>query len=299
MATTSPGVQKPHCTAPVSTNACCTGCSSSPAAEPFDRDDLVAVRLRREHEARAHELAVEEHRARTALALLARVLRAGKPEPLAQREEEALPLPDVGLGRSPLTSSSILMRRHRSSARRVSTRSACRRYAAVPRTSSIGLAAAATRSGKPSRSASGAMTSPATGPAEPNDARSRRSRSTASASETTAITIALRGPTFMNVCARAAGRTRTATISSSWRERVPLRRRRGTPPAARGACRARSRARPRRPRRAAAAARPPRARPCRGCRRSSRGCGSAASRPCATPRPALAAAPRARRIASV
>ena len=33
-ATTSPGVQNPHCTAPASTKACCTGCSRSPSASP-------------------------------------------------------------------------------------------------------------------------------------------------------------------------------------------------------------------------------------------------------------------------
>ena len=69
----------------------------SPSRQPLDRDDLVPVGLRGEHEARAHELAVEQHRARPALALLARVLRAGQPEPLAQRVEQALALPDVGL----------------------------------------------------------------------------------------------------------------------------------------------------------------------------------------------------------
>ena len=69
-------------------------------AEALDRDDLVAVRLRREHEARADELAVEQHGAGAALALLARVLRARQPEPLAQRVEQALALPDVGLVRA-------------------------------------------------------------------------------------------------------------------------------------------------------------------------------------------------------
>ncbi len=68
-------------------------------AETLDGDDLVPVRLRREDEARAHELAVEEHRARAALALLARVLRAGKLEPVAQRRQEALAGPDLGLAR--------------------------------------------------------------------------------------------------------------------------------------------------------------------------------------------------------
>ncbi len=44
--------------------------------EPFDGRHLVPVGLRGEHEARADERAVEQHRARAALALLARVLRA-------------------------------------------------------------------------------------------------------------------------------------------------------------------------------------------------------------------------------
>ena len=59
------------------------------------------------------------------------------------------------------------------------------------------------------------MTSAGTGPAEPNAARSS-SPSTRTASETTAITIALRGPTFMNVCGcRRSATSETATISSS------------------------------------------------------------------------------------
>jgi hypothetical protein len=56
----------------------------------------------------------------------------------------------------------------------------------------------------------------ATGAAEPNAAHTEpRSRSTRTASDTTAITIAFRGPTFMNVSRTAPTRTRAATISSS------------------------------------------------------------------------------------
>ena len=51
--------------------------------------------------------------------------------------------------------------------------------------------------------------------------RAARRRPTAH-SETTAITIALRGPTFMNVCGAPDGVTQTAVISSSGLERVPL-----------------------------------------------------------------------------
>ena len=67
------------------------------AAQPFDRPDLVPVGLRGQDEARADELAVEQHRARAALALLARVLRAGQAERVAQRRQQALAGPDVGL----------------------------------------------------------------------------------------------------------------------------------------------------------------------------------------------------------
>ena len=86
----------------------------------------------------------------------------------------------------------------------------------MPRTSSIGLALPATRAGKPSVSSSGAVTSRTVGAAEPNAARSSpRSRSTSRASEQTEITIAFRGPTFMNVCFARLGSTRTGRISSS------------------------------------------------------------------------------------
>ena len=67
------------------------------ARETLDRDDVVAVRLGGEHETRADELAVEEHGARAALALLAGVLRAGELEAVAQRREQALARPGVGL----------------------------------------------------------------------------------------------------------------------------------------------------------------------------------------------------------
>ena len=61
-------------------------------------------------------------------------------------------------------------------------------------------------------------TSPGFGPADPYETRiSSASRSTTRQSETTAITIAFRGPTFMNVCRISRGSRRTATISSSGR----------------------------------------------------------------------------------
>ena len=80
------------------------------AAQPLDRRHLVAVRLRRQDEARAHELAVEQHRARAALALLARVLRAGQPERVAQRVSRLSPAQTSASRGSPLTISLIFMR---------------------------------------------------------------------------------------------------------------------------------------------------------------------------------------------
>src|SRR5204862_5976571 len=85
--------------------------------EPLDGDHVVALRLRGQHQARADELAVEQHRARAALALLARVLRAWQPEPLAEREEKALALPDVGLVLLAVDAKRDLHVRHRTSAR--------------------------------------------------------------------------------------------------------------------------------------------------------------------------------------
>src|SRR3954453_18206903 len=77
----------------------------------------------------------------------------------------------------------------------------------------MGVAAAATCSGKDSASSIAARTTPGTGPAEPNDAVS--SPSARSASETTEITIALRGPTFMKVSRAGSASTETSRMSSS------------------------------------------------------------------------------------
>ena len=52
------------------------GVQSILRSQALHRHDVVVVHLSRQHEARAHEHTVEQHRARSALALLARVLRA-------------------------------------------------------------------------------------------------------------------------------------------------------------------------------------------------------------------------------
>ena len=95
--------------------------------KPLDGRHVVAVGLRGEHEARADERAVEQHRARAALALLARVLRAREPELLAQREEQRLALPAVGLLLLAVDPDGDPHTSTRFSARSVSTRSACLR----------------------------------------------------------------------------------------------------------------------------------------------------------------------------
>ena len=97
VATTRPGVQKPHCTAPASTNACCTGCSASPSASPSTVVTSWPSACAASTRHAQTSVAVEQHRARAALALLARVLRAREAELLAQREEQRLALPAVGL----------------------------------------------------------------------------------------------------------------------------------------------------------------------------------------------------------
>ena len=162
-----------------------------------------------------------EHRARAALALLARVLRPGQAQPLAQREEQALARPDVRLARVAVDgerdphAQRPLERAPRQHAQRMAP---VRGRAAdvVDRRSRPRRRGPGTS--RPPRAAP--ARGPTTGPAEPYAARS--SPFARSASEQTAITIALRGPTFMNVSA-PPGTTRTATISSSSRERVLLR----------------------------------------------------------------------------
>src|SRR5712692_833342 len=68
---------------------------SATAGQAFDRDDLPTLDLAREHEAGADQRSVEVHGARSALALLAGILRAEQAKALAQHVQEALALPGV------------------------------------------------------------------------------------------------------------------------------------------------------------------------------------------------------------
>ena len=190
--------------------------------EALDRRHLVPVGLRGEHEARADERAVEQHRARAALALLARVLRAGEAELLAQREEQRLALPAVGLALVAVDAQRDPHAQHPLERARRSARAArAGGSAAVPRTSSIGAAAAATCSGNDVRLVArrGHEHGPRRRPSRTTRA-ARRPRETAS--ETTAITIAFRGPTFMNVCGAPDGVSQHRGDQLVRRERVPL-----------------------------------------------------------------------------
>src|SRR5512144_2894760 len=56
--------------------------------QPFDRDDLVAVRLLGKNHARLHRPAVPQHRARAAAADHATYVRAGEPQSVAQKMRE-------------------------------------------------------------------------------------------------------------------------------------------------------------------------------------------------------------------
>ena len=251
----------------------CTGSSRPPAASPStvttSRPSAWPAATRQAQTGSA----VEVDRARAALALLAGVLRAGQAEPLAQHVEQALARPHVvGLRGLPVDragapSSAAPLQAQVQRVRRASTASACRRYAAVPRTSSIGAAAAATSSPKrshqspaparprvPRQRAGGERlraAAPAAGSARPSRCRCRPrgvpGRS-ASANEQTAITIALRVPTLANCCGPAAGRhAGPRAISSSGASDAALRAGEEVVDRRPGGCRAPRRARPRAP----------------------------------------------------
>ena len=103
------------------------GVQPAVGGQPLDGHDLAPVGLRAVHEAGAHELAVQQHRAGAALALLAGALGARQVEPLAQHEQQALGAVDVGLALLAVDAQLDPHTRHLASARRVSTPRAWRR----------------------------------------------------------------------------------------------------------------------------------------------------------------------------
>ena len=65
------------------------------AREPLDRRHLGALGLEREHRAALHRAPVDEHGAGAALARVAADVRAGQPEPVAERVDEQRPPLDL------------------------------------------------------------------------------------------------------------------------------------------------------------------------------------------------------------
>ena len=90
-----PGVQKPHWMAPDRTKASWMRCGFGGSAQPLDGDDVRPVELGHLAQAGPHGLAVHDHRAGAALALLvAGLLGAGQVQPVAQEVQQA----QVGVG---------------------------------------------------------------------------------------------------------------------------------------------------------------------------------------------------------
>ena len=88
MATTKPGVQKPHCWASCLTKAAGTASSLPPSDERLGRLDRLALGFQGEHGAGIDRLAVERDRAGPAGAAIADALAAGDVEVIAQGVEQ-------------------------------------------------------------------------------------------------------------------------------------------------------------------------------------------------------------------
>ena len=241
-AITSPGVQKPHCTAPVVDERALHVAERAALVglQAFDGDDLGADRRRREHEARAHQRAVDEHRARAALALLAaRPSTPGSPSRSRSTYSRLSPSHASATGvLGAVHAQACTPRSCRRTARSAAAREHADRVPPVVRRCCGGRRSAAPppativaelvdvvggRRSTPSarhvaRAAIHAHASGAAsgvGPTDPSPTPTvRASRSTAIASDATAITIALRTPTFRYSCGPRRTGTRTATTSS-------------------------------------------------------------------------------------
>ena len=82
---TMPGVQKPHCTAPWSMNACCTGCNLAALCQSLDSQDLLVADGYGQRAARQYWQAVNQHRARAAFPAAARFFRPREMQLLSQK----------------------------------------------------------------------------------------------------------------------------------------------------------------------------------------------------------------------
>ena len=71
-------------------NACCSACMSGIIAQTFDCLDALIVAIERERQARSHGLAVGQHRASAADALIASPLCAGQQQLIANDGEQRI-----------------------------------------------------------------------------------------------------------------------------------------------------------------------------------------------------------------
>ena len=95
-----PGVQNPHWSAGGPGTPPGAGAIGAGLREALDRRDLVAISLDGEHQARAHRLAVDEHGACAAHAVLASEVGAVEFGVLAQEVGEETARLDLGLQRA-------------------------------------------------------------------------------------------------------------------------------------------------------------------------------------------------------
>ncbi len=102
-----PGVQKPHCSALLLVERLLQIGELARVRQALDRVDLAAVRLHREHQAAAHDLAVDAQRARAAHAVLAADVRAGEAQLLAQEVDQVLARRDAAA--SPATPFTVIV----------------------------------------------------------------------------------------------------------------------------------------------------------------------------------------------
>jgi hypothetical protein len=90
-----PGVQNPHCSAFFWWKRLLQLLQLLRIGQPLDRVHAAAVRLHREHQAAAHDVAVHAQRARAAHAVLAADVRAGEAELVAQEIDQVLARQDA------------------------------------------------------------------------------------------------------------------------------------------------------------------------------------------------------------
>ena len=215
VATTRPGVQKPHCTAPASTNASCTRWSSPSSASPSTVTTSCpsACAASTRHAQTSVPSSSTEHDPHSPCSQA--FFEPGRPRLSRSAKRRLSPSQTSASRCSPLTVSSIFTRStgpgRASSAR--AARGGGTRRCHERRRSGWPPPRRGRGTTRRRRAARGRASARAPRSRTPREARRRRAR----ASETTAITIAFRGPTFMNVCLPPVSTSSPTTSSSSAR----------------------------------------------------------------------------------